>query len=66
MSIHCCFLDDDCRNVITGKRCWRIEIHTPWRHLGIALTKDSMYQAQPYNLDRWTHFSWEKVVREAL
>lgn len=58
MSVHCCFLDDDCRSAIDGSRCWRIELDTRWGHLGIALTRGARYQKHPYNLDQWTHFSW--------
>lgn len=64
--VHCCVLDSECRGDIGW--CWRLEIRTPWWHLGIALTPANRYvrlrdrnAAEPFdkaNLKReWINFS---------
>lgn len=40
-SIHFCALDAECRGNIGW--CWRLEINTPRRHLGIALRPADRY-----------------------
>lgn len=39
--VHCCALDSECRHNIGW--CWRLEVNTPWWHLGIALTRKNRY-----------------------
>lgn len=55
-SIHICALDRECRRVIPGGAPWRLEIHTPWRHLGVAFTPGDRYCR--LNEDGTIHTQW--------
>lgn len=39
--LHCCALDSECRGDIGW--CWRLQLNTPWWHLGIALRRNDQY-----------------------
>ncbi len=55
ISAHICALDKECRLYSAG--IWRLEIDTPWWHLGIAFTRMSQYGSVT-GRDRWT--SWDR------
>jgi hypothetical protein len=40
-SLHSCVLDSGCRGDIGW--CWRLDVNTPWWHLGIALRPKDRY-----------------------
>ncbi len=58
--VHICALDRECRfGRIRG--AWRLEIHTPWWHLGIALTPgDRFVRVCP---EGHYHFRWIDFTR---
>jgi hypothetical protein len=55
--LHCCIFDRDCRR--HAGWVWRLQISTPWWHLGVALRREDQFlqlDAEDWNVvrRRWT------------
>jgi hypothetical protein len=61
-ALHLCALDADCRSY--AGLTWRVEAHTPWGHLGIALRPGDRYVSASEDGGYRTHWiSYTKAKR---